>query len=255
MKYIAAALPLMFLVNANASDVSESSELRKQIDCIPIEGISDLMGKLDGLDSDQRDTVDGRFLASIAVNDDGVLPERFFMRTGDDETAFTIEDDGRISNFDTVNTATEISELCIDDPSRAGQPKSNDAYSFSMQFAVTFNEAAGEHSLASLKDGGKDGRAFYKKMVPGPLAMMVPKFKYVTITYEDETTLPQIHAVKNGEIMEGLSVEPFYEQHVVSIKELEKMGADSLRVVGGPYRISPSPSPEKMEKFRGEDED
>ncbi len=243
-------LPFVLPVTAFAGEDAAPTELRDRVNCTSIDGLAELVGKFDSLKADQRDTVDGRLTARLKPNDDGPMPERIFLKTGDTETDFTVGGKGEIVDFNELVQNPEGAEICFDDPAREGKPKDKMAFGFGINFTVSFIETPGEHSMASLQDGSKDGRAFYKKLAPGPAAMLVPKFKYVTITYEDENTQPKISAMKSGEVIDGLTIEPFYNQYVVSLKELEDLGADALRIDGGPYRLSPSPSTEKMEKHR-----
>ncbi len=227
--------------------------LRELITCTEIDGLTKVIKKLDGVDASKRQIVDSQFTAELLPKDGGVMPERFFLKDQSREIDFTLKEDGQIPDFEQVRQAGEGAKLCTEDPTRVGQARDGEDMSFSMNFGVFFKETNGIHSLESLKKGTKDGRSFYKKLAPGPAAMLVPKFKYVTLTYEDEATEPQVSAARDGEPVKGLVIEPFYEQFVVSLEQLELIGADTLVIEGGPYRLSPSPSPKKMESFRKQD--
>ena len=122
-----------------------------------------------------------------------------------------------------------------------------------MNFHVEYKNKSGVYPIAELRDGLDDGRTHVKKLVPGPVRMLIPKFTHVAIAYSaDETELihknPQIVAA-NGDIeLEGLIIEEMFNAHYVDIDQLEGLGADHLIVKGGDFRMEPSASPEKMRK-------
>jgi hypothetical protein len=245
-----AALPAL----AQAED--KVPPLRERINCFPAKNITKFVSKFENMDAEKRDIVDMRFEAKFEAKDGGVLPERIFMRENGTETDFTLEADGTVPDFNKIGAASDDAELCSEDPSREGTPRGNDL-SFSIENNVHFHDRSGYHTLAAMKEGLKDGKSHYKKMVPAPMRMIVPKLSYVMIEYDTENTTPQYSAMSGDAPIEGLTHETFCNTAMIKIKDFEVLGGDGLKVMGGPYNLTPVPGPKTLAKFAGcsDDED
>lgn len=250
MIYRAIALgALLMSTPAFAEDKEvEAPKLRELVSCFPAENITKMVAKFQSLGADKRDTVDMLFEATFKVKDGGELPARIFTRDAGVEKNFTLNPDGSVPDFDKIGTVSESAELCAEDPSREGTPRGQ-GISFSMSNDVHFLTNSGYHDLATLQDGLKDGKSHYKKMVPGAMRMLVPTLKYVMIEYDVEDTPPQFTAMKGQEPVEGLQHETFCELAMIKVKDLEKLGADGLKVMGGSYSLTPVPGVKTLQKF------
>jgi len=191
----------------------DAPKLRELINCFPAKNITEMVAKFQSLDADKRDTVDMLFEASFKVKDGG-----------------------------------ETAELCSEDPTREGTPH-GEGLNFGISSDVHFLTNNGYHDLATLKDGLKDGKSHYKKMVPAAMRMLVPSLKYVMIEYEAEDTPPQFTAMKGQEPVTGLEHETFCELAMIKVKDLEKLGADGLKVMGGSYNLTPVPGVKTLKRF------
>ncbi len=246
---------LLSIVLGSAAFAKDETDVRKATECIPADDLIKFFSKFNELKPEQRDTVDAIMAAQFVV-DAGVLPERLFYRNQDEELTFAIKDDGSVPDIQRLAQQSKDGELCVDDPSRAGLIREEDGVSFSMDFDVKFKNASGVHTIADLKDGAKDGKSFYKKIVPGPIKLLIPKMTHMSVTYDDETVKPEIMAMKGGTIITGLTLEKFGESHMISLQELEGMEADGLSISGGSYSLEPSPSIKKMKSLGfAEDDD
>ena len=148
-----------------AADKDEIFEpvLRERISCFPAKNIIKFMSKFKKIDADKRDTIDMVFEAEFEVKDGGVLPDRIFLRDNGVETDFTLNADGSVPDFDKIATASESSEMCADDPSREGQPRTGEELRFGLESDVQFLKNTGYHDIAALEDGLKDGKSHFKK--------------------------------------------------------------------------------------------
>jgi len=225
--------------------------LRERIICFPAESIIKLMSKFQKIDADKRDSVDMLFNAGFEIKDDGVLPERIFLRDNDIETDLTLSADGSVPDFGTVALAPESSEMCFDDPSREGRPRTGKEISFSLDSDVQFLEKTGYHDMATLQDGLKDGKSHYKKMAPGPMKLFIPKFSHVMVQYEDDETRPQFTAMTGQNPIEGLGFETFCDNALIKIQDIKALGGDGLKVTGGAYKLLPVPGAKTLAKFAG----
>lgn len=257
MRYIVLA-GLLLAAPAYGQDKSEEeAETRPAQMCFPAKGIIKHYRKFDKLDADKKDTVSVKPEARFEIHETGhEYPQRFFIKDGDVETDLPIEADGRVPEFGKLFAASKDAEMCFFDPERAGLLKKEDTVSFSIGMDITFNQASGYHSLAELKDGLKDGKSHYKKMV-GAMSFMVPKLTHVILSYEVDDVPVQITAMKDGAAIEGLTSEPFSGTHVIEVAAIEALGADGLKISGGAYTLEPGASIEKMKKlgFGGPDKD
>lgn len=253
MKQVSIALiALLFSPSVFAQDNTETApELREAINCFPAKGIVDFVSKFEDIEPDKRDSVDMLFTAKFTVNDGGVLPERIFIRHEGVETNFLLNEDGSVPDFNNIGKAPETAELCSEDPSRIGTPKGGEDMSFSISNDVYYLENSGYHDISTLRDGLKDGKSHYKKMVPAAMRMLVPSFKYVMIEYDVEGTTPQYQALKGDEAIEGLTHISFCEVPMIKLRDLEAMGADGLKIMGGAYNLTPVPGPKALKRFVG----
>lgn len=171
MKYLGVALiGFMLSASAFAEDKEEAAPpLRELVTCFPAKGIAGFVSKFQNIEADRRDTVDMLFKASFKVNDGGVMPSRIFIREQDQETNFVIDAKGHVPDFINIAKASEMAELCIEDPSRVGTPRGGKAVRFSLENDVYFLTNSGYHDIATLRDGLKDGKTHYKEMVPGAM--------------------------------------------------------------------------------------
>jgi len=251
MKYLGLALIGMFLSNpAFAEDKEDTAPiLRELVNCFPTKSITEFVSKFQNIDADKRDTVDMLFKAKFNIKDGGVLPTRIFMRDQGTETDLTLDAEGNVPDFINIGKASETTELCSEDPSRVGTVRGGDDLSFRIDNDVHFLTNTGYHDLATLKDGLKDGKVHYKKMVPGAMRMLVPTLKYVMIEYDVEDTPPQYSAAKGETSLEGLEHVTFCELAMIKVKDLEKLGADGLKVMGGSYNLTPVPGVKTLARF------
>lgn len=256
MKYISVMLLIALSASAPAFAAS-GDDIRDATECRPAKDIIKFFSKFDKMKPEQRDTVDAVISAGFKT-DDGVLPERLYYKHKDTEVPFTLMPDGNVPDFANITQQHKDGELCVDDPSRAGMNREEDGLEFSVDFDVKFKSTPGEHTLASLRDGTKDGKSFYKKIVPGPMKLMIPSMTHVSLTFDEDVTDPVVSASKNGAVMDGLKIEMLSGTYVIGLDDLEDIGADSLVISGGGYTLEPSPSAEKMKKIGftedGEDE-
>lgn len=239
---------LMLSAPAFAEDKEDAPALRERINCFPAKNITKMVEKFQKIDADKRDTVDMVFAAKFTAKDGGVLPERIFIREAGTEDNFTLGEDGSVPDFAKIGSVSEAAELCSEDPSREGTPR-GEGLSFSINSDVHFLENTGYHDVTTIKDGLKDGKTHYKKMVPAPMRMLVPKLSYVMIEYEVEKTEPQFTAMKGQTPVDGLEHIVFCDSAMIKIKDIEALGADGLKVMGGTYKLTPVPGPKTLAKF------
>jgi len=235
---------------AFADDAEEAVELREETRCFPVEGIATFMKRFDGLDETRTDTLEAVFEAAVEVRDEGAMPDRLYLKSGDEETNLILNDDGMVQDFTALaKAAPEDTEMCLQDKARAGTPVDQPGAVFSLPVSIRLQNQSGAYDMAELQDGLKDGKAFYKKMVGGPAALLVPKMTHLVIAY-DEDDIPLDVAVFNGnEIIETPETEAFNGGYVIRFKDLKKAGATMIKVSGGAHTINPAPSVKTMKKF------
>jgi hypothetical protein len=85
-------------------------------------------------------------------------------------------------------------------------------------------------------------------MLPGALAIFMPDTDYFAIRMIDRKAVPTAMAA-SGEMQTKLDMEVFKDMWVVSLDDIEEVGADSLIIDGGAYDLQPVPSPKTMRKF------
>lgn len=254
------ALICATLVSGNAF-ASEGEDMAVGIKCLPAKKIIKMARKFDKLKPEKRDTVGVVPEMKLSTTGSGKLPERVYFRTGAGEEAFNMDADGWVTDFDRIGSMDKKGELCMQGKHFAGKQDDEAGINLSIDFDVLFKNTSGTYSMAELLDGAKDGKSHYKKMFPGPMALMVPKMTHVGVVYlvEDAalaSLTPQIFATKDGKKLTGLEVENFDGMFVIGIEDLQNIGADGLKIEGEKYELLPIPSIEKMKSLGfAEDED
>ncbi len=233
-----------------ADETAEPPALNEEFRCFSSTGIVNFMKRFDGLDEDKTDTIHAVFAANISVTDDGVLPDKVYIKSDTQETNLAFDEDGLIQDFEpSIKAAQEGSEICIQDTARAGTPVEQGRAVFNLPLSVRFKNMSGRYDIAELQDGLKDGKSFYKKMVGGAAALLVPKMTHMVISYDEEDALLNLAVFKGNEQIGTPEVEPFSGSHVIRFKDLKKAGATHIEISGGDHRLSPTPSVKIMEKY------
>lgn len=233
---------------------SDAADMAAGIKCIEARKIIKMTRKFDELKPAKKDTVNTVPSMKLTASKGAALPERVYFRNGKTETLFNMDKDGWVTDFDRISTMVKKGEMCMQGKQFASKKGEQSGINLSIDFDVLFKNTSGTHTMAELLDGAKDGKSHYKKMFPGPMALMVPKMTHVGVVYKVEDAAlanlsPQIYATKDGKKINGLLVENFDGMFVVGIKDLQNLGADGLKIEGGKYELLPIPSIEKMKKL------
>lgn len=236
-----------------ASDTfaSEAKDMAAGIKCLPAKKIIKTMRKFDKMKPEKRDTINFIPKMQLIANENGSLPERVYFREGSVEHKFTMDEDGVVTDFARIGSMNKKGELCMRSEQFVGKADGEANMSLSMSFDVRFKNTSGNHTVAELIDGTKDGKSHYKKLFPAPLSLLIPKMTHVGINFhnDSDTGMPKIYAAKSGNEISGLLVEKFGSMFVVGIEDLQSLGADSLKIEGGKYELTPIPSIKKMKKL------
>ena len=237
--------------SGTATAKEEASKIREAENCIKVGWISEKLQKFAELKPEKTDTVGVTPTAQLKLEESSEpYPERYFIKDQGVETDLPIAPDGQLLGFEKLRHASQDVELCHYDPHRAGLPFDADGVSLGMNTDVQFHNQSGLHSLAEIKDGLKDGKSHYKKSA-GALAIFVPKMSHVMIKYDDETQPLEFTPMKGEtELMDPVEI-IYCVLPMIKVKDLEGIGADSLRILGGPYRLLPVPGLAAMKRFEG----
>lgn len=248
------AINALLCANAQAQSNDLPTDIRGEVFCFPAKKIPKLVKKLGEVKETRRDVVDVGLMPRFLIKDGGDWPERFFIRTQDKEIDIAIQKpSGETPDFLDVARAHPRGDVCVQDKARALRPKYDEGLYFEMGLAPLFHNRTGEHPLDELTEGTKDGKSFYKKMIPSALALVMPDTKYLAVRYDDFRRDSMIYARVNGKDI-PLMPKAFKDLHVVSLKSLQEMEASALIVKGGAYQLQPTVSTKLMKKFGwGED--
>lgn len=224
--------------------------LRGETFCFPAKDVPKLVRKLSEVKPERRDVVDVQLAPRFIIKDKGIWPERFYLKEDDVEIAslpFSRET-GDVPNFLEATTAHPKSDICIDDPTRADRPEDDEGLYFEMGLSPFFKTSNGAHSFADLEKAAKDGKKFYKTMLPGWAALLMPDADYFAIRMIDPNIMPTAFALTaQGEA--ALTLEVVKDMWIVSLDEIEGLNASKLIVRGGEYNLQPVPSPKNLVRF------
>ena len=234
-----------------------ADKLRGEVFCFPAKDVPKLVDNLGEVKKDGRDVVDVEVNPKFLIKDGGDWPERFFLRAKAAEIDIPIEKpSGLTPTFLEHVYANPDSDICVADAARADRSEHDEGLYFEMGLSPLFHNTSGEHEMSELKEGTKDAKRFYKKMIPAAVRMFMPDTNYLAVNYDDlRVTGAEIFARVNGNDI-PLKAELFKEKHVVSFDELKDMGASALIVKGGSYSLQPTVSVKTMKRFGwGQEED
>lgn len=239
---------LLFAIFGSAA--ADEPAHRNLIECAPGKNFNKMADALASLRADKIDTINTNPSFTLLPRDGGALPERVFVRfKNSEEKDLTYSAEGEVTNFIADFEKSSGAEFCVEDPSRAGQLKTEDAYALSMSFNMNFLNSSGTYKMSEIEDGLKDGKTALKKIIGGPGALLVPSLTHLYVEYEDKKAKPILRAKKGEKDLGEVKYEKLGDAYLVSYKALEKMGADSFIVAGGDHTLSPSMSPKKMAKI------
>jgi len=235
-------------LSAQADDFDRKG-VRGETYCFPAKFVVKTIEELAELDADKKDVVDINMDPQFKIYDGGTLPNRYFIRSDTAEVNFTMMTDGRVPDFvEKSKTADKDADVCITDPARAGLDSDDESLYFEMGLTPYFKNRSGFHPLAELKEGAKDGKSQYKKMIPSVARMFMPDTKHLHIRYDTQRETPLVFA-RVGDTEVPLEFEAYNEGFVVDSGDIEDLKAEGLVVRGGAYKLSPVSSVKTMKKF------
>lgn len=245
-------LPLLLWGGPAQADDSDAPKPLGPEYCFPIKDIIKTVEKFDSLKPEKRDIVGPDMSLKIRPEEGELLPERVELRDGDSIKLLEFDENNRsIAMTDLIRASSEAGQFCVVDPDREGRLYKDVGYQLDFGMSIRFKETPGHHSLEQIEEALKDGRSHYKKMA-GAMGFMVPKFTHIAISSPGEGEAPIIFATSDGQDIGEPAFEPYDDSRLVSLKTLENMKADGVRIEG-PYRISPSPDAKTISKFSGDD--
>lgn len=256
---LATQLCLGITANAQTSEATKALEkshgIRGAIFCYPVKGVPKIVERINAVETHRRDVVDVKLDPKFLIKDGGAWPKSFYLaKDGEPITYMPFSrQDGRTPTFLAAIAAQPDADICVDDPTRADKPANYEGLYFEMGLSPRFNSAIGEHNMADIAKASRDGKNFYKKMIPSVYRMFMPNTKHLAVIYKapalqapgaraeifarvDQTDIP-------------LEFERHKEMFVVSGTALAQMGASALIVRGGAYDLQPVPSPSVLRQF------
>ena len=233
-----------------ASSAHADDELRGEVFCFPAKDVPRIVTSLQNMKAARTDIVDVDIAPRFIIKDGGVWPERFFLRSaaGQETDIEVLKPSGSVPDFLPAVMADASADICVTDKTRAAKPKNDEGLYFEMGLSPFFHNRSGRHDMAEIFEGTKDGKSFYKKMIPAVARPFMPATDHLAIKYDDTKQAPIIKAEVDGKLV-TLPSEMFKDFHVIPCKALEDLGASALVVEGGAYRLQPIVSVKTMKRF------
>ena len=243
-------ITLLSLFMALPHTAFAAEKLRGEVFCFPSKGIPKIVDNLKEVKESRRDIVDVNINPKFIIKDGGDWPERFFLRTDTSEIDIAVEKpSGLTPGFIEKVFANAESDVCVADATRAERPEYDEGLYFEMGLSPLFHNRSGTHDMAELKEGTKDGKTFYKKMIPAAVRMFMPDTDYLAVNYDDlRVSGAEIFARVDDQDV-PLEAELYKEKHVISFEDLKEMDASALIIKGGAYTLQPTVSVKTMKRF------
>ena len=250
MRFFMWSLVIFFTGLPALSYADSQTELRGEVFCFPAKSVPKLMDRLAKVKSSKRDVVDVSLKPKFLIKDGGDWPEQFYLAK-DGEVVMDLPfstQTGEVPDFIAAVRANSDADICVKDKSRAARPKHDEGLYFEMGLSPLFHNRSGVHPIDELSEGTKDGKSFYKKMIPVAIRPLMPDTKYLAVRYDDFAKTADILA-RIGEAEIPLKPQLYKDMHVISFKALKDMGAGALIIRGGPYQLQPTVSIKTMNRF------
>lgn len=250
MKYAILTLVFILPFGLAATSQADTSDLRGETFCFPAKDVPKLVEKLSEVKEKRRNIVDVRLDPKFIIKDGGVWPDEFYLaKDGELVTNLPFSrDTGEVPNFIAAASAHPDTDICVDDPTRADRPSDDEGLYFEMGLSPLFKTATGEHQLAELEEAAKDGKSFYKKMVPGVIALVMPDTDYFAVKMKDRSAVPTVFA-RTASGQAPIDLEKVGDMWCFSLDDVEDAEAASVVITGGAYDLQPVPSPKTLRKF------
>ena len=241
---------LLTLSSVFAFPAYAADELRGETFCFPAKDVPKLIDELSEIKDERRDVVDVRLKSRFIIKDGGVWPDRFYlMKDGELVTDLPFSrETGAVPTFIDATLERPDTDICVDDPTRAERPADDEGLYFEMGLSPLFHNESGRYDFAELKEGAKDGKKFYKKMLPSAVALLMPDTDYFGIKMKANEVQPTVWALTE-EGQAPLSLETVNDMWIVSLDDLEDLDATGMVVGGGDYTLQPVPSPKTLRRF------
>lgn len=228
--------------------IAQDSELRPALKCLPMESLAKLSDKMSSIPEKHQDVITPSLNARVEDNDGHGFPERIYFKDGEKETDLKVGSDGKLTGISLDTPMSKTTELCLYDPERAALANDEARLGLSFSVDIAYPKKT-KYSLDQLEEGLEEGRVHYKKMMPGPVSLLVPKLTHVIVGYEDKNSEPKIYAMQGEDRLEGLAMEPFGHAWIIEVKALQKLGADHLSIEDDFEIIEPGASAETLRKL------
>ena len=246
---------LSLCVSSHALAKNADPKIRKVENCFDAGWVSSKLRKLATLKLEKTDTVGVSPSAHFILEDNTQhYPERAWMKDQGEQIELPIAPDGSLIGFEKFRTASDNVELCHSDPKRAGLPFNADGIALNINTEIRFHNQSGTHNISEIKDGLKDGRSHYKK-IAGAMAIVVPKMSHIMIEYKDDTRALDFTPMKGGVPLTETVPIVYCVSPMIKVKDLEDIGADSIKISGGKYTLLPALGLAGMKRFVGCDDD
>ncbi len=234
---------------AIAGSAHAEDALRGEVFCFPAKDVPRIVTALETMKDSRTNIVDVDIAPRFIIKDGGVWPERFFLRYEGKETDIEVQKpSGSVPDFLPAVMADASADICVSDKTRALRPKDDEGLYFEMGLSPFFHNSSGRHNIAEIFEGAKDGKSFYKKMIPAVARPFMPATDHLAIKYHDTKQAPIIKAAVEGKLV-ALTPEAFKDFYVIPCKALEELGASALVIEGGAYRLQPIVSVKTMKRF------
>jgi len=115
------------------ADDFDRSTIRDASYCFPAKYVTEMARKIADVDDSKRDVVDITMSPKFKIYDGGTGPDRFYLKTEQSETDFTVTEDYAVPDFlGIVKQNSGKGDICIDDKARMGRPGDDENLYFEM---------------------------------------------------------------------------------------------------------------------------
>jgi hypothetical protein len=250
MKHVILTLIITIACGIAAPAFADTPALRGETFCFPAKDVPKLVSELAEVKDKRRNIVDVRLDPKFIIKDGGVWPDRFYLaKDGELVTDLPFSrETGAVPSFLPAATERPDTDICVDDPTRAERPADDEGLYFEMGLSPLFKSTPGQHAISELEEAAKDGKSFYKKMLPSVVAMFMPDTDYFAVKMKDRAAVPMVSAETAADIRK-LPLEQVKDMWIVSLEDIKDAEAMKIIVQGGAYDLQPVPSPKTLRRF------
>ncbi|WP_409433377.1 hypothetical protein ACJ3XI_02420 [Litorimonas sp. RW-G-Af-16] len=243
-----AALTLMMSTPVLAKDDHKD-------DCTDAKDLVNMAQSIYGAKAELTDIIAPDAILQLKALNGNPAPTGMLYRFEGQTVELPLDENGVVQDLKQSMNFNKDGEICKLIDGVVPEDTGDDTVQANMNFSFAYKPQNGSYSVATLREGAKDGSKIMNSLAPGGLGFVVPGLKSIIIRPADYDmdAMPTVTWTKDGEVIDGPVPSVYAKTQRFLIKDIKRSKADSLKI-SGPYTLKAGFKfdPEEMAKAEAE---